>query len=132
MRHILPAAFSALLFVTAVFLSATPQASAVTSDEMEKARDRIIERLPEMGNLWNRGLTGESNEGFVVARSSLRSDQIAMMQNENRDRLILYSYIAEKTGAKLAEVFKVRAKRIAEMAHGGLWVQTPDGHWKRK
>ena len=60
------------------------------SADMEAARDRIIERLPEMENLWNRGLTGESNEGFVVARSSLGRTQIELVQAENRDRPLLY------------------------------------------
>lgn len=103
-----------------------------SEEEMEAARERILERLPEMENLWNRGLTGESNEGFVAARSSLNRSQIAMIQDENRDRLTLYSYVAARTGADLFAVGRERAILISKMAKNGLWIQEGDGDWKRK
>ena len=99
---------------------------------MRDARDNILERLPEMDNLWNRGLTGESNEGFVVARSSLNRTQISLIQAENRDRAILYTYVAEKTGSGMFSVGRERAIQISRMTKNGLWIQNEKGNWIRK
>ncbi|MBC2600265.1 DUF1318 domain-containing protein [Puniceicoccus vermicola] len=125
MRKIFPFALLLLTLASSAFAAASAQ-------DMRDARERIIERLPELENLWNRGLTGESNEGYIVARSSLNSTQIGWIQAENRDRVILYSYVAERTGSDLFEVSRERAALIAEMAKGGLWIQDDFGNWKRK
>ncbi len=93
---------------------------------------RSVERLPNIDNLWNRGLTDENNEGYVTARSSLNSTEMAWVQEENRDRQTLYAYIAHKTGAAQTEAGRLRAIQMTEMAKSGLWVQTEAGKWTRK
>lgn len=115
-----------------LFLLSTAASFAASLEDMRNARDRILERLPEIENLWNRGLTVETNEGFVSARSSLNRTQIQLIQQENRDRSTLYSYIARKTGTDLFQVSRERALQIAEMAKNGLWIQADNGDWKRK
>jgi len=105
---------------------------AVSAEEMQEARERIVDRLPETENLWNRGLTGENNEGYVTARSSLNSEQIRLVQAENRDRLLLYTYIASKTGSSHIQIGRIRAEEVAKMAKNGLWIQEPAGNWARK
>jgi len=121
---------SLLSFVLLAF--STSALSAVSVEEMRDARNRILERLPQTENLWNRGLTGENNEGYVTVRSSLRSDQVSLIQSENRDRLILYTYVGEKTGTSHLRVGRERAIEIAKKAKDGLWVQEPNGDWIRK
>jgi len=116
-----------------LFLCTVVSSEAATDAEaMREAREDILERLPEMDNLWNRGLTGESNEGFVVARSALNRTQISLIQEENRDRAILYSYIGEKTGTDMFSVGRERAIQISQMAKNGLWIQNGKGKWVRK
>jgi len=116
-----------------LFLCTVASSEAATGAEaMREAREDILERLPEMDNLWNRGLTGESNEGFVVARSALNRTQISLIQEENRDRAILYSYIGEKTGTDMFSVGRERAIQISQMAKNGLWIQNGKGKWVRK
>tara|TARA_R100000027_G_scaffold27984_1_gene20246 strand:+ start:281 stop:658 length:378 start_codon:yes stop_codon:yes gene_type:complete len=116
------------LFLTAAFsLQAAPSAQ-----DMRDAQNSIIQRLPEIENLWNRGLTGENNEGFVAARSSLNSTQIALIQQENRDRIVLYNFVADKTGSDLFQVSRERAAQVAKMAKKGLWIQKTNGDWVRK
>jgi len=105
---------------------------AASAQDMRDARERMIERLPEMENLWNRGLTGENRDGYVTARSSLKSSQIGMIQAENRDRLVLYTYIGEKTGTDHFQVASERAAMVMDMAKSGLWVQKDNGDWIRK
>jgi len=102
-----------------------------TEERMLAARERMLERLPEINHLWNRGLTGESSEGFVVSRSTLREAENELIEDENRDRMILYRFIAEETGADHLEVGRKRAELIAAMAKRGLWIQTPSGEWIR-
>jgi len=112
--------------------SAISLTASTTPETMRDARDRMIERLPDMENLWNRGLTGESNEGFVSARSSLNQTQIGMIQSENRDRALLFSFVAEKTGTDMFLVGRERAIQVYKMAKDRLWVQESDGRWVRK
>ncbi|MFP4351759.1 MAG: DUF1318 domain-containing protein [Puniceicoccaceae bacterium] len=124
--------FSTLLLLVLCPLLLPPEAAAANRQAMREAREAILERLPETENLWNRGLTGESNEGFVVARSALSSTQISLIQEENRDRAILYTYVAEKTGTDLFSVGRERAILIGRMAGNGLWIQNEKGRWVRK
>ncbi|MEM0966538.1 MAG: DUF1318 domain-containing protein [Verrucomicrobiota bacterium] len=124
--------FKLLLSYFGVLLVVSSSLSATDLESMLEARERIIERLPETENLWNRGLTGESNEGFVAARSSLRRDQITLIEEENRDRSILYEYISNKTGTQMLAVGRERSIMIARMAKNGLWVQALNGDWERK
>jgi uncharacterized protein YdbL (DUF1318 family) len=122
---------SSFLLFLFIFLVA-PVFAAASAEDMRDARERIIERLPEMENLWNRGLTGENNEGYVAARSSLNSEQIRWIQAENRDRMILYNYVAQDTGSDLFRVSRERAIQVAKMAKSGLWIQKDSGDWARK
>jgi len=116
-----------LLIATASLADAAPSRAV-----MEKARSQMIERLPEIENLWNRGLTGESNEGLVAARSTLTQDQTALIQAENRDRAILYAYVANRAGSDVFTVARERARQIRLMGKDRLWIQTPSGEWIRK
>ncbi len=122
--------FSTLFLL--ILCAVVPSEAATGAEAMREAREAILERLPEMDNLWNRGLTGESNEGFVVARSSLNRTQISLIQEENRDRAILYSHIAEKTETDMFSVGRERAIQISRMAKNGLWIQNEKGKWVRK
>jgi len=127
-KSVLSFAIYALL-LTFVF-SATPTLYA--DNDFASAQKRTLDRLEERENLWNRGLIGENNAGFVSARSSLNNKQREMVAEENKDRTIIYTAIAARTNSTAEEVGKQRAAQIAKAAKRGLWLQDMEGKWYRK
>ncbi len=93
---------------------------------------RMKERLPKVDALLEQGLAGESNEGYLVSRSKLNSEQQKILQEENQDRAIVYQMIAQKTGQPVAIVASQRAEQIRNRAVKGVWLQKPDGTWYQK
>ena len=77
------------------------------------------------------GLVGEANTGMLAARGNISGAQQSILMAENADRKILYAAVAAKSGISASEVGKRRAKQIREGSASGIWVQLPDGTWKK-
>lgn len=90
------------------------------------------------------GALGENNQGFLELRRLARLDQdpeyrslvVRIMNEENRDRKIIYDRVLELNPnagrAGSAAVYAVFAKMNIEESAPGTWVQAEDGTWYRK
>ncbi|MCK5312233.1 MAG: YdbL family protein [Desulfobacteraceae bacterium] len=94
-------------------------------------KERMKERRPAINKLKTEGIIGETFQGYLVFLSENSQNQ-EIIDNENMDRKKIYSYIAKKEGATLELVGQRRAKKIAEMAKPGQFLQNEDGSWYQK
>lgn len=94
-------------------------------------KERMIERLPIIKELKNRGIVGEDNRGFLrfIGTAEERKDLVAA---ENQDRKTVYEAIARQQGTTIDVVEKIRARQIAEKAQPGEWLQDEKGNWYQK
>ncbi|MBG0788905.1 MAG: YdbL family protein [Desulfovibrionaceae bacterium] len=96
----------------------------------QSLRERMAERAPAIVALKDQGVVGENNRGFLEFRAA--KTQADMVAAENQDRATVYKAIAQKTGTSAELVGQRRAGKLAQMAHPGNWLQSPDGHWYKK
>ena len=104
---------------------------ASADDSAEKIKTQMLTRLPVINDLKERGIIGETNQGFLAVLKPGRADP-DLAEAENRDRKKVYAIIAEKIGTTVERVGKRRAKQIAESAPAGHWVQNESGKWHKK
>ncbi|MDZ7294876.1 MAG: YdbL family protein [candidate division KSB1 bacterium] len=90
------------------------------------------------------GALGENNQGFLELRplprleedAEYRSLVLRIMNEENRDRKIIYDRVLElnpnASRAGASAVYAVFAKMNIEESAPGTWVQDEDGTWRRK
>ena len=100
-------------------------------DPVKAAKARMVKRLDVILDLKQKGIVGENNRGYLTALR--KGEQFrALIEAENRDRRIIYEYIARTNGVDLETVERLRAKQIRKRALKGHWIQTPDGKWIKK
>jgi hypothetical protein len=92
---------------------------------------RMAARLPEIVALKVDGIIGEDNKGYLAYPTSkvLKKD---IVDGENNDRRQVYSAIAKQQGTTAEVVGVLRAKKIAEKAKSGEWIQDEGGKWMKK
>ena len=97
----------------------------------DSIKQRMIDRLPVINDLKNRGIIGENNLGFLefVGNQKEKADVVAA---ENMDRKSVYEAIAKKQGTTTEVVGKHRAAQIAGKAQTGEWLQDANGKWYKK
>lgn len=95
-------------------------------------KTRILERKPIIDEMKNRGAVGENNVGILDFRGSVDERERKIVEEENRDRRIIYMRIAKRHGVPPEEVGRRRAIKIAQIAPPGHWLQDPSGNWYRK
>lgn len=112
------------LVMTVIFLgSYTATAASI--------KDRMVQRLPAITALKDKGLIGENSKGFLEYRTAQQPEK-QTVQAENADRSSVYAAIAKKQGVKPTLVGQRRAKQIAEKGGSGHWFQRPNGEWYKK
>ena len=89
------------------------------------------ERLPIIVALKNEGIIGEDNKGYLSFLGSVRK-KADVVAAENEDRRQVYSAIAKQQGTTVEVVGSLRAKKIAENASPGQWLQNEQGAWIQK
>jgi hypothetical protein len=94
-------------------------------------KQRMIERLPIINSLKDKGIVGENNKGYLefVGKKKEKADVI---KAENKDRKLVYKAIAKQQGTTAAVVGKHRAVQIANKAQPGEWLQDAKGKWYQK
>ena len=94
----------------------------------EEIKQRMIERLPVIKALKEKGLVGENNKGYLefVGKKEEKADVIMA---ENEDRKMVYDAIAKQQATTVEVVGKHRAIQIAEKAQPGEWLQDAAGKW---
>ncbi len=114
-----------LLLIFGLFISV---ASADTS-----LSERMKARLPDVIAAKSKGLVGENTDGLLLLRNSnSNSNLIELVKAENRDRILLFKQLAEKTGASQDDVALKFAKAIASKAQKGHWFKNSSGNWVSK
>lgn len=94
-------------------------------------KERMKERLPLIIELKTNGIIGENFQGFLAFLTDNKPNQ-DIIESENEDRKKIYTYIAGKEGAPVELVGTQRAKKIAENAEPGEFLQKEDGSWYQK
>jgi len=94
----------------------------------DSIKQRMIDRLPVINDLKNRGIIGENNLGFLefVGNQKEKADVVAA---ENMDRKSVYEAIAKNQGTTVIVVGQHRAVQIAGKAKSGEWLQDANGKW---
>jgi len=87
-------------------------------------------RIPALTTLKNTGVIGENNKGYLEFRGTKQSAKL--IQDENKDRVIVYKAIAKKQGVSPDLVGQRRAKMIADKGRTGQLFQKKDGTWYKK
>lgn len=104
---------------------------AVSAQNMDAVRQRMVERLPQIDAQKVAGTLGENNGGYLTVRESSTAAG-ALAAAENQDRRLVYAEIARRTGATGEAVGQARARQIVAQSAPGIWLQRPDGEWYRK
>ena len=94
--------------------------------------DRFLQRHPALDALRQSGVVGENNQGFVELRGVADDKTVQLVKAENDDRTKAFAIIAQKDGTAPDEVGRERAKKIADKAKPGVWLQAVDGTWSQK
>ena len=100
--------------------------------EIEKEKKEPPKHMAELKAMSDRGAVGMDNRGYLVARGELSDDERDIVEDMNAKRRVRIGEIAESTGAKRADVEKMRAEKMFEHLPAGSWYQDAAGAWKRK
>ena len=94
-------------------------------------KKRMIERLPTIRALKEKGLVGENNKGYLEFVGS-KKEKADVIEAENADRKKVYNAIAKQQGTTVELVGTHRAIQIAQKAKPGEWLQDANGKWYKK
>ena len=94
-------------------------------------KKRMIERLPTIRALKEKGLVGENNKGYLEFVSS-KQENADVVEAENKDRKKVYDAIAKQQGTTVKLVGKHRAIQLAKKAKPGEWLQDANSKWYQK
>ncbi len=97
----------------------------------EGVKARMQTRLPAIVALKGEGIIGEDNNGYLAFVGSARK-QVDIVASENQDRRRVYAAIAKQQGTAAEVVGELRARKIAENASPGDWLQNEQGAWIQK
>ncbi len=118
----------------AAALLAVFAASAIITPELraeEGIKARMEARLSEITTLKSKGIIGEDNKGYLSFVGSSKEGQ-SVVDAENADRKLIYTKIAKDQGTSPDAVAKLRARKNAERAAKGEYIQDDSGKWTRK
>lgn len=115
-----------------VFFFACTLVIPASADEVAAAKQRMAARQAQVDGLKSSGLAGEANTGYLAERGALSGAQKSVLGAENADRRVLYAAVAAKSGLSTAVVGQRRADQIRAGSAAGIWIQQPDGSWKKK
>ena len=98
------------------------------SSEVQAAALRRKDRRDQLISLAEKGIIGENKSGLLVIRLSDKADASAtkLVNEENRDRMIIYQSVAQKNGSSVEEVQKLYAKRLQQDALVGTPIEVFD------
>ena len=114
--------------MTLIVLTASTALAAPSEEELKK---RFEARYPEIRELKQKGVIGETDGGYVEFVKDRDEDAAELVKDENDDRKALYALIAEKEKTEPEVVAKRNAKRNFERAKDGEYLKE-DGKWRKK
>nr|WP_321399163.1 YdbL family protein [uncultured Desulfobacter sp.] len=94
-------------------------------------KSRMTQRLPQIVDLKNRGIVGETNTGYLGFVSAKREKQ-DVVAAENEDRKAIYNQIAAQQNVSVELVQKRRADALFSSGINGHYYQNQAGEWIKK
>ena len=94
-------------------------------------KDRMLQRLPVINDLKNRGVIGEDNRGYL-GYVGASGEQESVVTEENKDRKAVYVHFASQQKTTVDVVESIQGKRKAEKTKPGHFYQSEDGRWIKK
>ena len=94
-------------------------------------KERMLQRQPVIVDLKNKGIIGETNDGYLGYVSSQGASQ-DVVAGENQDRKAIYSQIAQQQNISVDLVAKRRAQQLIERTSPGHYYQNDSGAWVKK
>lgn len=115
-----------------LFMSIALTTAAATS--LQDIKMRMQKRVDEIARLKKEQVVGVNRGGLleIVVPDNAGKDVQELVEAENRDRQLIYKYIAAKTGTTVEKVGRQRAKMIYERAAAGVMLKGSDGAWYEK
>lgn len=105
--------------------------AGVFAQDINKIKQRMLNRLPKIVKLKEKGIVGENNSGYLEFVGE-KKDGKEIVESENDDRRKIYKFIAEKQNTSIDVVEKHRAAQIEMKADKGDWLQDANGNWYQK
>jgi hypothetical protein len=112
------------------------------SPQREELKKRFEQRLPRINGLKDKGVVGETAEGWLEAVDDrlLSKDDRSLLEDENHDRKTLYGLIADRVDEPEKDKKTVPARVVAERnAHRKFenakpqhYLKTADSRWIQK
>ena len=101
-------------------------------DSIESDQRKPPAPFAEIKAMSDRGAVGMDNRGYLAVRGDLSDEEKDIVEDMNAKRRVRMGEIAEQTGAKRADVEKMRAEKMLEHLPAGAWYQDAAGAWKQK
>ncbi|MFH1156591.1 MAG: YdbL family protein [Pseudomonadota bacterium] len=105
--------------------------TAIACSAGEGIKERMKARLPEIVQMKTGGIIGENASGFLEFVTGKTGSQ-AVVDEENNDRMSVYSAIAAQQGVSVEKVGKLRSLQIVERANPGEYLKNESGVWYQK
>ena len=122
--------FLALSVAAFALAFAVPQALSA-ADDAATIKKNMAERKPKIETLKKAGTVGENKDGYLEAMKDAKLEDAdkKLLEDENKDRKVVYAAIAKKEGSTVDKVGELRAKQIRSKAAEGEFIQGEDGKW---
>ena len=122
--------FLALSVAAFALAFAVPQALSA-ADDAATIKQNMAERKPKIEVLKKAGSIGENKTGYleVMKDAKLEDADKKLIDDENKDRKVVYAAIAKKEGSTVDKVGELRAKQIRAKAAEGEYIQGEDDQW---
>ena len=126
-----------LMMLAALLIPATALFAAESGSKKSELRERFKERYPQIQQLKQSFIIGETSDGFVDWVKKKDTKSASLVSAENDDRRQLYKLLAEeesKGEVKITaeDVGKRAAKRNYEKLKDGEYYKDEDGKWTKK
>ena len=121
-----------IFFVTLIALFVIPASTLLAANaKKDELKKRFQERYPAIRELKEKGVVGETDEGYLdwVGKKDSKSTQL--VDDENSDRKELYALLAKETHESPENVAKHAAQRNFEKAKVGEYLKV-GSKWHKK
>jgi len=113
----------------------------ITTPNIRALKDSMKKRFESLVPLYDEGVIGEKNDGYLEARSldeldlKQKAEARKLIKDENSDREKLYLEIAEANNIPsnmVSDISKLFANSWRKDAKDGWWIQKDNGDWVKK
>jgi hypothetical protein len=97
----------------------------------DSIKSRMKQRLPQIVDLKNKGIVGETNTGYL-GFVTVKHEKQNVVAAENEDRKAIYNQIARQQNVSVQLVQKRRAEALFSSGTKGHYYQNQAGEWVQK